>query len=267
MAGDGRRVVGTPDDKDGVRIEVLEFDRKGHRLIVGDRAVGTGPDGASVSPYVVVPHTMRQLRVTLTGGAGIVLEPGALQYSKGRLDWGIRKMEGAGGFVRRRFVSAGTGDSAHQTVATGDGVVHTEPTSKYLMVVEMGPGEEALLDDGAFYAMSASMKISVHTHRGVRSMFAGSNGLMQPKVTGPGLLVLETGVPEIECVTLAQGETLVVDGDLVLMYDASIRVDVGTLVPGLRDTLRSGEGLVYTFRGEGNVFMVPGLPVSKNLAD
>jgi uncharacterized protein (AIM24 family) len=53
------------------------------------------------------------------------------------------------------------------------------------------------------------------------------------------------------------GQEVVVDGDFMLMYSASLDVSIGPLVSGLRSALRSGEGFVYKLRGQGNVWVTP----------
>ena len=44
---------------------------------------------------------------------------------------------------------------------------------------------------------------------------------------------------------------------MMLMFTGTMEVTLGPLVRGLRNSLRSGEGLVYTMRGPGQVFLTP----------
>ncbi len=199
----------------------------------------------------------RQLQMQLTGGA-VLLEPGALQYSLGRLTAEVQKNE-AGGFLRRAVAQAGTGESAFATRFSGHGEVWTELTRKHFIIAEMdGPKDALLLDDKAFYACEASIGIKTHTHRSLSGALSG-NGLMQPKLEGAGVFVVEAPVPveEIEAIELSGEDELVVDGDLMLMYSATLQVEVRPLVKGLRNALRSGEGLVYVLKGRGTVWLMP----------
>jgi uncharacterized protein (AIM24 family) len=50
---------------------------------------------------------------------------------------------------------------------------------------------------------------------------------------------------------------LIVDGDFMLMYSATLQVELRPLVAGLRNAMRSGEGLVFVFRGKGTVWLTP----------
>ena len=52
-------------------------------------------------------------------------------------------------------------------------------------------------------------------------------------------------------------QEVVVDGDFMLMYSASLEVTIGPLVQGLRSAMRSGEGFVYKMRGSGSVWVTP----------
>ena len=69
-------------------------------------------------------------------------------------------------------------------------------------------------------------------------------------------------VEEVQTVELSHGQELVVDGDIMLMYSATLTVEIGPLVRGLRNAMRSGEGLVYRFRGNGTVWLTPTAKVS-----
>ena len=120
-----------------------------------------------------------------------------------------------------------------------------------------GPGDALILDDKAFYACEATIAIKTHTHKTISGVMSG-NGLMQPKLEGQGVFVVESPVPvdEIETIELDGSGELIVDGDM-MMYSASLTVELRPLVRGLRNALRSGEGLVFVLRGKGTVWLTP----------
>lgn len=243
----------------GVRFEVYQFERKSHVLNMPLPAAATGTGTAPVI-HLHPPHaaTARQVRIVLEGG-GALLEPGALQYAHGKLQIDIQKNAGAGGFLSRAITSAGSGESAFATRYGGYGEVWTEVTTKHFILAAMdGPQDALILDDGAFYACDANIALSTHIHRSVQGILSG-NGLMQPKLTGAGAFVVESPVPanEVEVVELDGQKELIVDGDLMLMYSADLQVELRPLVRGLRNAWRSGEGLVYLFRGRGTVWLTP----------
>ena len=197
----------------------------------------------------------RQVRFVLEN-AGILLEPGAFLYSHGTIQSAVRQHE-KGNILTRAIRSAGTGESAFATSFDGRGEVWTELTPQHFVIAELEPGEDFLLDDRAFFGCQNTVNLSTHLHTGLSGALSG-NGLAQPKLSGRGLFVVESPVPaeEIEVLEL-RGEELILDGDLLLMYSASLQVQLRPLVKGLRNALRSGEGLVYVLRGSGQVFFTP----------
>lgn len=48
----------------------------------------------------------------------------------------------------------------------------------------------------------------------------------------------------------------------MLMYTADLKVEIGPLVKGLRNALRSGEGFVYKLSGRGSAWIMPTAKVS-----
>lgn len=246
----------------GVRFEVHQLLRKSYALVKPVPApmgvTGAGANGPGIHLHPPHPATARQVRIVLDGGAAL-LEPGALQYAHGKLQVDMQKNVGAGGFLQRAITSAGSGESAYATRYAGHGEVWTEVTTKHFILASMdGPQDALILDDGAFYACDANIAVSTHVHRSVQGILSG-NGLMQPKLTGAGAFVVEAPVPvdEIEVVELDGQSELIVDGDLMLMYSAGLQVELRPLVRGLRNALRSGEGLVYQFKGRGTVWLTP----------
>ena len=242
----------------GVRFELYQFRRKTYALGPSGGAAGGGAEGAAaIHIHPPQERSARQLRILLDGGAAL-LEPGALQYAHGALQVDVQKNE-RGGFFARAVAQAGTGESGFATRFAGRGEVWTEATAKHFILAKMdGPADSLILDDGAFYACDANIAVTTHVHRSVQGILSG-NGLMQPKLTGAGAFVVEAPVPvdEIEVVELDGTGELIVDGDLMLMYSTSLQVELRPLVRGLRNALRSGEGLVYAFRGRGTVWLTP----------
>ena len=239
----------------GVRFEVYPFLRKTYALAAQSAA---GEEAAHVHLHSPDALTARQVRIVLEGGAA-VLEPGTLQYARGRLQVDVRQNAGTGGFFSRAVASAGSGESAFATRYAGEGEIWTEATTKHFVLAAMdGPGEALILDDDAFYACDANIALSTHVHRSVQGILSG-NGLMQPKLTGAGAFVVESPVPvdEIEVIELdGQGE-LIVHGDLMLMYSAGLQVELRPLVRGLRNAMRTGEGLVFAMSGRGTAWLTP----------
>lgn len=259
MSEDYRRLVETMTGN-GVTIEVYEFNRKAYG---GSSARPSAPAaaGAAAAPITVVLPTARhwrQVRIILAGG-GALVEPGALQYAIGQLEVEVQKLNPKSNIFNRAVASAGTGESGFATQYRGRGEVWTEPTTKHFILAAMeSEGDALLLDDKAFYACESTIALKTHVHASVQGMFSG-NGLMQPRLEGKGVFVIESPVPvnEIEEIEVQPGQEVIVDGDILLMYSASLQVELKPLVRGLRNLYRSGEGLVYKIRGKGRVWITP----------
>lgn len=249
----------------GARFELYEFTRKSYTLGNRQPEPPAPAAGQTAPPFVQVQvpvaNSVRQLRIVLDGGSAM-LEPGALQYAHGRLSVEIQKNDN-GGFFARAVRAAATGESAYATKYTGQGEVWTEPTGQHFIIAEMdGPGDALILDDKAFYACESSIAIKSHMHKSVSGVLSG-NGLMQPKLEGQGVFVVESPVPvdEIEAIELDGSSELIVDGDLMLMYSANLNVELRPLVRGLRNAMRSGEGLVFVLSGRGTVWITPTMKI------
>lgn len=206
---------------------------------------------------------MRQIKATLSGGTAL-FEPGAMQWYKGDISASVVKHDESKGFMSRMINSSGTGESAYATSFTGTGEFWAEPTDRHFLIGEMDAGADGkdalVLNDRAFYACSGGVKLRTFTHKDVMSGVTLPNGFMQPMLTGKGAFVVESPVPEahLEVVELNGGK-LVVDGDFLLMHTQSVKPRIGTLVRGLRNSHRSGEGFVYHFEGYGTVWLMPTL--------
>lgn len=204
------------------------------------------------------PNGRYCIEATLYGG-GVLLEPGAIQYSVGEIQASVQQQI-KGNFLTRAIASASIGESAFATRLQGYGRVRTEPGHRHFLLAESrGSAQDAmLLDDRAFYLAQDTMQLGVHTHSSMGGLFGG-NGLRQPKLTGRGIFALESPVPadEVEVIELSGGNALSVDGDMMLMYSASLKVELRPMVRGLRSAARSGEGWVYVLTGEGTVYLTP----------
>lgn len=246
------RIAGEEESRGGVKFRVHRYATK--RMVT--RGV-LSPDGMNTQ-YIVEPNSITQLEINING-AGVLLEPGALQYMHGSINSEVVRHEENKGFIARAISSAGTGESGHATRMTGTGTIWCEPSNKHFVIATMdGPEDALLIDDKAFYACSDTISMRTHRHTNISGALSG-NGLMQPKLSGSGVFAVESPVPvdEIEAIELQHGQELVVDGDYMLMYSASLDVSIGTLVKGLRNALRSGEGFVYKFKGQGMVWVMP----------
>ena len=69
--------------------------------------------------------------------------------------------------------------------------------------------------------------------------------------------MVECPVPpqELETIEFNGSHKLIVDGDMMLMYSATLVVELKPLVRGLRNLYWSREGLIYKIRGRSTVWL------------
>ena len=98
--------------------------------------------------------------------------------------------------------------------------------------------------------------------RNVSSALLGGEGIFQIRLSGSGLVVLESPVPasEIDVVEL-NNETLKVDGNFVILRSEGIAFTVERSAKTLIGSAVSGEGLVNVYKGTGSVWMAPSIKI------
>ncbi|WP_102127611.1 AIM24 family protein [Deinococcus planocerae] len=213
---------------------------------------------------VTRPAPWRQLTLHVGDGTA-VLEPGALQSLRGEIEMGASMTGGGGGglggFLRGAVTAAATGEGLYKTVYRGAGVIHTEPTRLHLLLGELR-GEDVIVDDGAFVACVGDVTVGRHVNRGLAAALGSGEGRVQPKLSGTGVFALQSPVHPDEFQVLdLRGETLKVDGNLVLAYTGGLTFSVEKSARGLLGSGRTGEGFVQVYRGTGRVWFAPTLPL------
>jgi len=246
---------------DGVTFEVWRY--REARQVVKMIPVPVLP--GSTVPASFQPHVqevaVHHVCVKLEGGS-VILEPGALQYMKGDIKVEVMKHEPGKSWLSRQIASAGTGESPYGVRYSGTGEIWAEPASKNFIIVDVDNDEPMLLDDRAFYACTGKVKVDTKVHKTLAGMASG-NQLVQPRLSGYGIAIVESPVAESELEFIRlENEKMVVDGDYMLFFSETIDVKLGTLVPGLLNAARSGEGMVFHMSGTGAVCLMPTARIS-----
>ncbi|WP_221091318.1 AIM24 family protein [Deinococcus aquaedulcis] len=242
-----------------------ELSAHGHKLEVIEYSAA--PMEAPLSGYhqsLSRPRRWRQLAVHVGGGQA-VLEPGALQYLRGELEMQAVSASGSGGglggFLRGAVTAAATGEGMYKTAYKGSGTLFTEPTRLHLLLGELR-GESLIVDDGAFVACVGDLQVGRHVNQGFAQAVGSGEGRVQPKLTGSGIFALQSPVPPEEFQVLElRGETLKVDGNLVVAYTDGLEFKVERSARGLLGSGKTGEGFVQAYRGTGRVWLAPTLPI------
>lgn len=161
--------------------------------------------------------------------------------SEGGLMGGLKRMIGGEGFFQNTFTAPSQG-----------GEITLAPTlSGDMIVLDIAPGKEFLLQSGAYVASEAGVEMD-SKWGGARGFF-GSGSLILLRVSGTGQ-VIAGSYGAIEERQLAPGQKYTVDTGHIVGFDASVDFQVRK-VGSWKSTLLSGEGLVCEMTGPGRVLM------------
>ncbi|BAU09543.1 hypothetical protein LEP3755_00140 [Leptolyngbya sp. NIES-3755] len=201
---------------------------------------------------------LRQLRIRLEKD-GIRTEPGALQFSKGRIEMesSTGMGEGVGGLVKGALAAARTGEAMFKPLYSGTGEIYLEPTFGHYWFMQLN-NQTLYADQGLFCCSENSVQVGAHKVESLSARVAGGEGRYQTKVSGTGIVVFRIPVPLSEIVEMSlNNETLQVDGSFALLRTSGIEFTVEKASKSLMGAVTSGEGLLQTFRGTGKVWIAP----------
>ncbi len=202
----------------------------------------------------------RQCRIEMTRSS-FIIEAGALQFLAGSIEI-ENKMPSLGGILG----AAMGGEKIFRPTYRGSGQIWLEPTFRHLLVFEL-QNEQIVVDRGMFLACEESIKVEAEINRNVSAALFGGEGLVQTKLTGSGAVVLDSPVPDDELIKLdvVPGQKVQVDGNFAVLRDGSIKFSVQKSTKGLFGSATSGEGMLQTFEGQGQVWVAPTIPVYSGL--
>ena len=252
------RIVGNYDfSKYGIRIEVLEY----------EKLLGCTNTVVAQRLWYMNEANLRCRQVAIyILNSGAKLEAGAMSYFQGPLtmDTGIRDV---GQAIGRAFSNKLTGERIVTPEYKGSGLLVTEPSFKHFLVLELEQGESIICDRGLFVAASLGVHVEPCFAGNASGSLLGGEGIFQQRLVGPGVVVLESPVPEDEIVkTELYDDVLKVDGNFALLRSGNIGMSVEKSSRGLIGSVMSGEGLVNVYRGTGFVWMAPSLKAYNALA-
>ena len=217
----------------------------------------------SVSPYNSTTEYFmakmgvrrRQIVAQLKDNSSIYMQAGALQWMTGNIKVET-DVKGVGDFIGKLAKGAVTKESAIKPKYTGNGVIVLEPTYKYLILLDVADwGQSGVtIEDGMYLANDANVKIGITSRKSVSSAVLGHEGLFNVNLTGNGIAVLESNVPEEELIEieLNNGE-LKIDGRQAVCWSTSLDFTVERTTKTLIGSAATNEGLLNVYRGTGKV--------------
>jgi uncharacterized protein (AIM24 family) len=221
-------------------------------------------DGARTLYYAAqTGMRLRQVQITLNNG-DVLIEAGALSYMCGNIHIDT-KTGGLAGFAQKALASALTNEATFKPHYVGTGEIYLEPSFGNFLLVKLD-NEEMITDKGMFHASENTVTAGVAVQKNISSALFGGEGLFQTKLSGTGWVVLESPVPmlEIRRITL-NNEKLQVDGNFALLRKGKIEYHVEKSTKSFMGSMQSGEGLLQTFSGTGEVWLAPTQSIYRRL--
>ena len=183
---------------------------------------------------------------------------GAMQWTLGNVEMNS-DVKGVGDFFGKAIKGAVTKEAAVKPKYKGSGILMLEPTYRHIILEDMQEWPSGIvLDDGMFLACESSVEHQVVMRSNVSSALFGKEGLFNLKLTGTGIVALESYVPRDELIEISlENDVLRIDGNFAVAWSGSLEFSVEKSTKSLIGSGISGEGLVNVYRGTGKVLLAP----------
>lgn len=250
---------------DGVHIaERLEFGPVTVEVIEWRGLAGlAGPEVAELARTLREARvSARQVRLTLTDGK-VQMEAGALQFQAGAI---AIENKVASGLIGRWLGAKLTEESLFRPTYAGTGEIWLEPGFDHYLILGLDR-ETVIVGKGMFLCCDAGISVEITAESTPSAALLHEAGLFHTALGGSGFVVLRSPVPASEIVKLpvTPEAPVQVDGDAVLLRSGGVSLSIGKSAKTWLGTAFSGEGLLQTYSGRGEVWLAPLLPVYRRL--
>lgn len=236
----------------GAKVEVIEYNE-----LYGCDNVNT-----AFNLFIAKQQGMKIRYVKIyTNMAPVMTDAGALYYRRGKFNVTSNKH-----LVDSALKGILSKESLVKPVYYGNGYLALEPSFKHYFLIKLD-NSSIIIDKSMYYASIGDITLDVVTQKNISTALLSKEGIFQLKLTGTGIVVLESDVPknEIEEVTLRGNDELSTDGNFALLRSPSVDFYVTTNTKGIVSSFVTGEGLLCTYRGNGIIWLAPTLPIYKKL--
>ena len=242
-------------DNDDVRI--LES-RGAFTVVEYLRDLSVSPSSAQTAYYCNEMNVRKRQVLCNLAKSAVTLQAGAMQWTAGNVN-ATTGIKGVGDLFGKAVRGKVTGESAIKPEYTGDGILVTEPTYRYILLEDLNDWNGSIvLDDGLFLASESSLKHKAVMRSNFSSAVAGGEGLFNLGLTGSGVVCLESNSPREELIEITlQNDVVKIDGNMAIAWSGSLEFTVERSGKTLLGSAASGEGLVNVYRGTGKVLMAP----------
>jgi uncharacterized protein (TIGR00266 family) len=136
------------------------------------------------------------------------------------------------------------------TAENGSGEIVLAPSAPGDILKFELKNQTILAQGGAYLAGEVGLDVST---QGSLKAWIGGEGLFLSKISGTGLLFLNSYGAIIEK-TIVSGEEYIIDSGHIVAFESSLNYDVQMASRGVFSSIATGEGLVCRFRGEGTLW-------------
>ena len=222
------------------------------------RDLSVSPSSAQTAYYCNEMNVRKRQVICDLSKASITLQAGAMQWTAGNVN-ATTGLKGVGDLFGKAVRGKVTGESAIKPEYTGDGILVTEPTYRYILLEDLNDWNGSIvLDDGLFLASESTLKHKAVMRSNFSSAVAGGEGLFNLGLTGSGVVCLESNSPREELIEITlQNDVLKIDGNMAIAWSGSLEFTVERSGKTLLGSAASGEGLVNVYRGTGKVPLAP----------
>ncbi|HER5520083.1 TPA: TIGR00266 family protein [Streptococcus pyogenes] len=197
------------------------------------------------------------VEIDLEHGGSVYLQQGSMVYHTENVTLNTKlngKGSGSGKLVGAIGRSMVSGESMFitQAMSNGDGKLALAPnTPGQIVALELGE-KQYRLNDGAFLALDGSAQYKMERQNIGKALFGGQGGLFVMTTEGLGTL-LANSFGSIKKITL-DGGTMTIDNAHVVAWSRELDYDIH-LENGFMQSIGTGEGVVNTFRGHGEIYI------------
>lgn len=197
----------------------------------------------------------RQVLVKLEN-SGCLLQAGAMQWILGNIN--METGVTMGNFLGKAIGAKVTGETMAKPEYKGSGYLMLEPTYKHIILVDVAQWGHIVLEDGLFLAADNTLQHKVVSRKSLSSAVLGGEGLFNLSLSGQGIAVLESPVPQQELIMFnLQDDEVRIDGNMAIAWSGSLDFTVEKSTKSLIGSAVSGEGFVNVYRGTGSILMAP----------
>ena len=254
---EGKRMFQIRNFTDNDDVRILES-RGAFTVVEYLRDLSVSPSSAQTAYYCNEMNVRKRQVLCNLAKSAVTLQAGAMQWTAGNVN-ATTGIKGVGDLFGKAVRGKVTGESAIKPEYTGDGILVTEPTYRYILLEDLNDWNGSIvLDDGLFLASESSLKHKAVMRSNLSSAVAGGEGLFNLGLTGSGVVCLESNSPREELIEISlQNDVVKIDGNMAIAWSGSLEFTVERSGKTLLGSAASGEGLVNVYRGTGKVLMAP----------